>query len=180
MINTEELKNKIKAAGFSCRMCGGCCTRISDDSNLVMVNAPEIRKIMGGTGLSWDDIAEPYPEILEGKRGERFTFAWCLKRAEDKCMFLDENSQCSIYEYRPLICRTYPFMLEGDELLVFECPGRGAKTGDEEAERIAGELIERARFESYEFEKIREIFDSDGLSGDKMNIIDSEGVKTVG
>jgi len=180
MINSEELKERIKKTGFSCSLCGRCCTQLSDNSNLVMVNAPEIRRIMEGTGLSWDKIAEPYPEILDGPNGEKFTFAWCLKRSGDKCHFLDENSRCTIYEFRPLICRTYPFMLEGSELLVFDCPGTGAAMSEGEAEGIAEELIQRALFEQEEFEKIKEIFGSAGLSGDKMNIIDSEGVKTVG
>ena len=180
MIKPEELKEKIKATGFSCKMCGRCCTQISDNSNLVMINAPEIRRIIGGTGLSWDEIAEPYPEILNGPNGEKFTFAWCLKRNGDQCRFLDDNSRCTIYEHRPLICRTYPFMLEDSELLVFECQGTGDVTGDEEAGRIAFELIQRASFEQEEFEKIKKIFNSAAFSGEKMNIIDSEGVKTVG
>jgi hypothetical protein len=180
MINRKELKGKIKETGFSCRMCGECCIQVSENSNLVMVNAPEIRKIMEGTGLSWEEVAEPYPEILETDTGESFTFGWCLKRKGDRCRFLDENCRCSIYEFRPLICRTYPFMLDGPELLVFECPGAGVPVEDREAEEIAGELIRRADFECEEFGKIRRIFSSARLSGEKMNIIDSEGVKTVG
>jgi|GEM_PF-4915818 len=62
----------------------------------------------------------------------------------------------------------------------FECPGLGTDTGYEDAKKIAEELIEREFFEREEFEKIRKIFDSARLSGDKMNIIDSEGVKTLG
>jgi len=180
MTEPKDLKNKIKATGFSCRMCGQCCTCVSDNSNLVMVNAPEIRRIMEGTGLSWEEIAEPYPETLTAANGEKYTFAWCLKRTGDSCCFLDEDSRCRIYEFRPLICRTYPFMLDDSELLVFECSGTGAATSDDEVGGIAGELIERARFEQDEFEKISKIFSSAGLSGDKMNIIDSEGVKTIG
>lgn len=180
MMKSKDLMSKIKATGFSCRMCGQCCTCVSDNSNLVMVNAPEIRRIMEGTGLSWDEIAEPYPETLTGTNGEKYTFAWCLKRTKDQCRFLDEDLRCRIYKFRPLICRTYPFMLDNSELLVFECPGTGSAIDDDEAGRIAGDLIERARFEQEEFEKISDIFSSAGLSGDKMNIIDSEGVKTVG
>lgn len=180
MIDSKELKEKIKKTGFSCIMCGRCCSRLSDNSNLVLVSAPEVRRIIEGTGLSWDEIAEPYPEIIEGPGGEIFTFAWCLKRDKDKCRFLNDDSKCTIYEFRPLICRTYPFMLDDSGLLVFECPGLGADTGYEDAKKIAEELIEREFFEREEFEKIRKIFDSARLSGDKMNIIDSEGVKTLG
>lgn len=180
MIRHEELKAEIKETGFSCRMCGQCCSLISDNSNLVLVSAPEIRRIMDGTGLSWDEIAEPYPETLIGDNGEEYTFAWCLKRTEEKCRFLNEDSRCSIYEYRPQICRTYPFMLDESGFLIFECPGTGVAISEDEAGRIAEELIERALFEREEFNKIRKIFSSAKLKSDKMNIIDSEGVKTVG
>jgi Fe-S-cluster containining protein len=180
MTEHEELKDKIKEIGFSCRRCGQCCSLISDNSNLVLVSAPEIRRIMNGTGLSWDEIAEPYPETLKGDNEEEYTFAWCLKRTEDKCRFLNEDSRCSIYEYRPQICRTYPFMLDESGFLIFECPGTGAAISEDEAGRIAGEIIERARFEQEELDKIEKIFSSAELKSDKMNIIDSEGVKTVG
>ena len=180
MIKHEELKAEIKETGFSCRMCGQCCSLISENSNLVLVSAPEIRRIMDGTGLSWGEIAEPYPETLRGYNGEEYTFAWCLKRTEKKCRFLNEDSRCSIYEYRPQICRTYPFMLDESGFLIFECPGIGDTVSEEAAGRIAEELIERALFEREEFNKIRKIFSSAELKCDKMNIIDSEGVKTVG
>ncbi|WP_421908981.1 YkgJ family cysteine cluster protein [Methanolacinia petrolearia] len=180
MIKYEELKAKIKETGFSCRMCGQCCSLISDNSNLVLVSAPEIRRIMDGTGLTWGEIAEPYPETLIGDKGEEYTFAWCLNRTEKKCRFLNEDSRCSIYGYRPQICRTYPFMLDESGLLTFECPGTGDKVSEEAAGRIAEELIERARFEREELEKIEKIFSSAELKSDKMNIIDSEGVKTIG
>lgn len=179
MIDSKELKEKIKKTGFSCMMCGQCCSRLSENSNLVIVSAPEIRRIIEGTGLLWEEIAEPYPDILNGLKGEKFTFAWCLKRDKDKCRFLNDESGCLIYEFRPLICRTYPFMLDDSELLVFDCPGIGVKTENVMAEIITNELIERAGFEQEEFEKIKEVFSSASLSGDKMNIIDSEGVKII-
>jgi Fe-S-cluster containining protein len=37
-----------------------------------------------------------------------------IKSCEDKCVFLKQES-CSIYEFRPMICRFYPFELKFDE-----------------------------------------------------------------
>jgi len=33
----------------------------------------------------------------------------CLKRKDDGCIFLNPIGQCSIYDVRPIQCRTYPF-----------------------------------------------------------------------
>jgi len=33
----------------------------------------------------------------------------CLKRKDDGCTFLNPIGQCSIYDVRPIQCRTYPF-----------------------------------------------------------------------
>ena len=33
----------------------------------------------------------------------------CLKRKDDACIFLNPIGQCSIYDVRPIQCRTYPF-----------------------------------------------------------------------
>ena len=39
-------------------------------------------------------------------------YSYKMKKPEDgKCLFL-KNSQCTIYEIRPLICRFYPFELK--------------------------------------------------------------------
>ena len=38
------------------------------------------------------------------------TESWmCLKRTEGSCIFLDPAGQCTIYDARPVQCRTYPF-----------------------------------------------------------------------
>ena len=180
MIQPIELADKIKNTGFSCTMCGQCCKRAFENSNLVMVSAPEIRRIMKITGFSWEDIAEPYPDILKTPDGARFTFAWSIRRKDDRCIFLDSDSRCMIYSVRPLICRTYPFMLDDEELMTFECPGLGSFISDYDALAIAGELLERAEFEDADIDKTRKIFENADISGDKLHVIDSEGVKIVG
>lgn len=38
-----------------------------------------------------------------------------IDREAKDCVFLDEDRKCSIYEYRPLICRSYPLAIRIDE-----------------------------------------------------------------
>ena len=142
----NRIADRVRTAGFSCLLCGACC---SGADNEVMVAPPEIEKLIRATGFSAEDIVEPYPEWIEDG-DTRFTFGWVLRRGPDgNCIFLEQN-RCRVYAHRPHICRTYPFMLNGDALIVSECPGciAGAKTPD--AEMITEDLIRRRTAEESE------------------------------
>ncbi|MDE4908874.1 YkgJ family cysteine cluster protein [Methanogenium marinum] len=180
MKNARHLADEIRPTGFTCLMCGGCCSRGEDDGNLVLVSAPEIRAIMDFTGLAWDDIAEPYPDMMPAEGGGEFTLAWCLRRTETACIFLNENNRCTIYPARPLICRTYPFAWEEGKLSVYACPGIGQNTLCNEADTIAEECIRREGAEAEDAERTGEIFMTMDLKPGEYAVVDSEGVKRIG
>ncbi|MFA5396075.1 MAG: YkgJ family cysteine cluster protein [Methanomicrobiales archaeon] len=180
MDHIHHLTDKIHASGFTCLMCGGCCSRGEDDGNLVLVSAPEVRAIMEHTGHSWEEIAEPYPEWLPAEGGGTFTLAWCLRRTEKACIFLDENNRCTIYPARPLICRTYPFALEQGTLRVYACPGVGQRQICNKAENIADECIKRVTAETTDAEHTKEIYMEMNLGPNECAVVDSEGVKRIG
>ena len=56
MHETERVKQQALEAGFSCLLCGACC---SVPDNEVMVSPPEIEMLSEATGMSRDEIAEP-------------------------------------------------------------------------------------------------------------------------
>ena len=70
--------------------------------------------IMEGTGLSFEEIVRPYPELIIDS-GRQYTFGWVLRHVGDHCMFLKDNC-CMIYNFRPWICRTFPFMISEEKL----------------------------------------------------------------
>ncbi|WAI00576.1 YkgJ family cysteine cluster protein [Methanogenium organophilum] len=179
MEKVHDLAEEIRKTGFQCLMCGGCCARGEDDGMLVLVSAPEIRAIMDHTGLAWDEIAEPYPEWIPAEGGGEFTLAWCLRRTEKACIFLDEQKRCTIYPARPLICRTYPFALEEGSLSVYACPGTGHTPSCSEAETLAEECIRRDSAETKDAERTREIFMTMELGPNEHAVVDSEGVKRI-
>ncbi len=164
------------------------------DSNLIIMSAPEVREIMAATGLSWDEVAEPYPDLLE-EDGVSYTFDWCIRRHPEgsrSCVFQGADNRCTIYEHRPWICRTYPLMLADDieggrtvtNLIKSECLCYGNKITDEEAEIQADDLISRKMNEDTEFMKIKSVYTKISLqkireSGIKRCVIDSEGVKEI-
>jgi len=166
-----NLKEKIEVTGFSCKCCGKCC---SGADNEVLVSPEEIEVLMKGTHLSFTDIAEPYPEWLEEK-GMNFTFGWVLRRGEDgNCMFLKDN-RCTVYQIRPHICRTYPFMLDGDRLIVSECDGFLPGRGCPEAEKIADDLNKRREAEDREFFGTKEQYQKYCNNSGSTIIFDSRG-----
>jgi len=179
MERARRLATEIRTTGFSCRMCGRCCTRGDDDSMLVLASAPEVRAIMAYTGRTWDEIAEPYPEWIPAGDGGEFTLAWCLRRTDEACIFLSEEKKCMIYPVRPLICRTYPFALEDGELAVYACPGIGECAVCSEADAIAEECIRRDAAEADDARKTEEIFMTMKLGPGERAVVDSEGVKRV-
>lgn len=102
---TKDLEEKIRKAGFSCQLCGECC---KGDESLVMISPFEIDRLCKVSKLSFEEIAEPYPEWLKFPDGREFTFGWVLRHGEDgNCIFLKET-KCQVYNERPHLCRTYP------------------------------------------------------------------------
>lgn len=97
-----------------CVGCGGCCT-----NSVVPVNDSDVKRIAKHTGLKADKIVrfvdssavepdEMDDSWVELSYGKRFM---ALRRAKDRCMFLDDNNLCTIYEARPMTCRTFPLQI---------------------------------------------------------------------
>ena len=107
---------------FDCNRCGLCCGDTKQKTRHILVLESEANNISVETCLPKQDftkqITDRKPYCFEMK-----------KSSEGKCVFLKVN-QCSIYMFRPLICRFYPFELKFDpdkDQHVFdftvECPG---------------------------------------------------------
>jgi Fe-S-cluster containining protein len=174
----QELARKIRETGFSCTRCGVCCTCSGEDENLVMVTPEEIDRISGRTGESPDRFTEPYPESVESGSGGRITFERCLRRSPSGCTFLSGKS-CTVYPDRPWICRTYPFMLDGDELRISACNGLGKAISEHEAEELACLLIMRREVERMEEEQVRQVLASVPVPPGKRVLIDGRGMSVI-
>lgn len=174
----ERIAERIHELGFSCAQCGDCCRRLPDDNNLVMVSPPEIRRISETCSLARDEIAEPYPESIGLADGTALTFGWAIRRIQGECRFFN-NGTCLVYGSRPWICRTYPFMIDGEELIVFPCRGIGGAIGKEAALSLAHDLLFRKDAEEEEEEKIRKVLISPLPKGKGRLIVDSDGVTVL-
>lgn len=178
MISPDDLAHRIRSMGFACTSCGACCRGSGDDSGLVLATPREVRAVMEATGLAWEEVAMPYPEMIDGPSGARYTLGWCILHEGSACRFI-RAGKCSVYFSRPWICRTYPFMLDGDDLLVSDCPGIGGDMTEEEADSLARDLIARKEAEEEEAGGVRDVLRTTPLPHGRTAVIDSEGVKVL-
>jgi len=81
---------------FVCRKCGNCCKR-----GFVYIKKDDIKKISTFFRITQKDFINQYTENI-------LWLGRVLKFKGDKCIFLNSNNLCLIYNVRPLQCRTFP------------------------------------------------------------------------
>ncbi|MDP2845513.1 MAG: YkgJ family cysteine cluster protein [Candidatus Methanoperedens sp.] len=160
-------------SGFSCARCGWCCRenfriRITPNilrpSNAISIFPDDIRRIMKGTGMKWDDVAQPdiYSCLSDGDK--IWAIGWLLRRNEaEDCVFYRDGA-CAIYDFRPMICRCYPFFMGERGVEVMHCEGLGKEMARESAEAMA-RMVKR-----YEMKKLRSYIRIIEQIGDKLGL----------
>lgn len=120
--------NIIKKEGFDfgfdpqgCNTCeGNCC--IGESGN-IWINKQEIETLSKHLDISLDELRFSFLE----KRGYKYSIKE-VKLSSDNyaCIFFNlEKKQCSIYEARPIQCRTFPFwdyFKNHKDEVIKECP----------------------------------------------------------
>lgn len=177
----QQLHTGIREAAFSCIRCGTCCQETEPGSNLVLVSPDEVRRIMNATSLSFDEIAEPYPDTI--REGEKeYTLGWAVRREGNRCRFFI-SGLCEIYNSRPWICRTYPFMLDNGNLLISPCNGIGTEPSGFNETPVVDQLItdlnNRQNAERTEEERIAEVLSRITVPAGRLVVIDGEGMRII-
>jgi Fe-S-cluster containining protein len=176
MPSVESIAADIRRIGFFCLSCGACCREGPEDSGLVFVSRDEVEALVASGAGTWDEVAEPYPDFTPCGNRAAVTFGWCLGHEGGRCRFLSDRG-CTMYPARPWICRTYPFALLAGDLVISDCPGLGGSISEEEALVLAGDLLERARFENEEEERVRRIFPTIRIPEGKRFVVDGSGLQ---
>ena len=88
----------------ACEKCGGkCCT---GESGYIFLSLDEMRALASFFSLSLDEFKDKYCI----KVGLRYSLKEKSYERGLACIFFDSVSKkCSVYEYRPKQCRTFPF-----------------------------------------------------------------------
>jgi len=101
MTYPESNEEYLNPQTFKCTSCGECCRPI------VIVTDEEIKTIES-TGINQEDFIDIDPLDETGTVN-------ALKQINGVCVFLkrkDDKFLCNIYEYRPSICKKYPFFYD--------------------------------------------------------------------
>ena len=124
---------------FECQGSSNCC--VSRESyGYVYLSNKDILRLSKFTKLKYDDFIKLYCDKTDG-----FTH-FKEKKKKSKCIFLDKK-KCSVYEARPIQCRTWPFWKENmntkkwnKEISKF-CPGinKGGRISKKEIDKIINE-----------------------------------------
>lgn len=94
----------LSALRFECTGCGRCCFGGEDD--FVHLSQTEAERIRAHLGVSKNWFRRHYLVQLEPGFGRG------IRLQGGRCIFLDQQSRCSIYPVRPTQCRTYPYWPE--------------------------------------------------------------------
>jgi len=92
---------------FTCTGCGGCCQNEGD----TWFTMHEFCRLVSSLGLPVEDILDIYVHDIVAD-WVKMKHKVCVDTGVDQCIFLDAsggNKRCSIYEDRPIHCKTYPF-----------------------------------------------------------------------
>lgn len=84
---------------FKCTQCGNCCT---GEPGYVWVTEEEMQAIA-------DFTKEPLEEVKQLKARKAKGRYTLREKANGDCVYLGEGKGCTIYEVRPVQCRTWPF-----------------------------------------------------------------------
>ncbi|MDR0683823.1 MAG: YkgJ family cysteine cluster protein [Spirochaetaceae bacterium] len=119
---------------FSCRRCSFCCRT---GPGFVFLSGDDLAGISKELDMPHDEFIQVYCRWIDWDDDARLSLK---EKTSLDCIFWQDG--CSIYDARPVQCRTYPFweaMLDSEETWLSateECPGAGS--GDV----VSGEYIE--------------------------------------
>ena len=129
---------------FECQRCSACCRH---EPGYVFLSKTDLKDLSGNLGISEKEFCEKYCRKVDIGGFSRISLK---EKSNYDCIFW-ENGGCSVYNFRPLQCRTYPFWrpyLESEEdwnTLGASCPGvnkGGIHPKEEIEEKLARRLSE--------------------------------------
>eukprot|EP01126_Amoeba_proteus_P049275 TRINITY_DN5751_c0_g2_i3.p1 TRINITY_DN5751_c0_g2~~TRINITY_DN5751_c0_g2_i3.p1 ORF type:complete len:274 (-),score=58.32 TRINITY_DN5751_c0_g2_i3:169-990(-) len=137
LVRSDEQDEKItgKARNISCKKgCNHCCHRLVNvTSDEAPILARQLARIEGG------NVTEKTIERLKSQlaiSAKPFEY-WLAPSRDTRCVFLDQEGTCSIYDKRPLECRLW--RVETDPYL---CSKRATRDGESPGQRLVAIPLE--------------------------------------
>lgn len=99
----EEIEMWFKEGlSFKCTGCGQCCT---GSPGYVFLSESDVEKLAEHFSMSIPEFLRKYTRLVDGGS------ALLDRPGSEDCIFL-KNKQCSVYEDRPVQCRTFPWWVQ--------------------------------------------------------------------
>jgi len=86
---------------FKCTGCGKCCT---GSPGYVFLSKSDMERLSSHFSLTLDEFTKKYTRLIDGQ------YALLDRLHSEDCIFL-ENNRCSVYEARPVQCKTFPWWI---------------------------------------------------------------------
>ena len=103
---SEENKKKKKTPWyrdglrFECTQCGACC---SGEPGYVWVEPTEIKEMADHLDMKVKEFEKKYIRLVGNSKS-------LIEYSDGDCILLDQKTRhCTVYESRPIQCRTWPF-----------------------------------------------------------------------
>jgi hypothetical protein len=109
---------------FECQKCSACCRH---DPGYVFLTKTDLDLLVEGTGLNEADFLNKYCVTVDLGGFKRISL---IEKSNYDCIFWEEGG-CTVYNSRPVQCRTFPFWISSLEdkadwdALAADCPGIG-------------------------------------------------------
>jgi uncharacterized protein len=140
----DKILKILEKREFNCQKCSACCRH---EPGAVFLRKEDVELITNFLYIPEEDLLKKYCRGL--LKGEKNIVA-LKEKANYDCIFWDKK--CTIYEARPLQCRTFPywpFLVESQKDWneeCYRCPGINVK----------GDITIEERYKFYESEKYSE------------------------
>lgn len=121
-----------------CSSCDARCCR----KYLVAVVPSDVLRISKRFGKKPEEFLNPFP-------AQECNCAWAipfwiggkeyylgLKRENGRCVFLTLENRCSIHKFKPLVCSTFPFLLDGEKAVKSNACPKEWTNGEEKLEKL--------------------------------------------
>ena len=129
---------------FTCTRCSACCRF---DSGFVWLSNTDLSRLSDGLGLAVDAVLSGYCRVVDFSGIRQLSLA---EQPNMDCIFWTDGA-CSIYEHRPLQCRSFPFWApflgSRDEWNELETMCPGVNVGEVHAPKVIDSWLAARRRE---------------------------------
>jgi Fe-S-cluster containining protein len=127
---------KVNGFHFLCDKCGNCCRNFK---GVIYLSIHELNTIADNLNLTLEEVFNKFVHIERENavlNGDKINLCYlAINQINDKCVFLDRNNHCLIDDYKPFLCKLFPFwsiIIEDKEKFgnyMELCKGFGNKDG---------------------------------------------------